>query len=94
MRIVRIQYQAPTLPLLSGRAKRRIRVKRFRIVVAASSLFPLFAVVTLFILGHARAGGFALNEMSAASLGNAHAGAGAAAEDPSGRTTSTLSQRI
>lgn len=80
MHIAHIQYPALALPFLSGRAKRRIRVKRFRIVVAAS-LFPLSAIAMLFIPGHARAGGFALNEMSAASLGNAHAGAAAGAED-------------
>lgn len=55
-------------------------MERFRILLAAS-LFPLSAVATLFVSGHACAGGFALNEMSAASVGNAHAGGAAAAED-------------
>lgn len=55
-------------------------MKRFRTVLAASA-FPLSAIATLLMSGHAYAGGFALNEMSAASLGNAYAGGAAAAED-------------
>lgn len=46
----------------------------------AASAIPLFGAVTLLVAGHASAGGFALNEMSAAGVGNAHAGT-AAAED-------------
>lgn len=48
----------------------------------AASVFPVFGVMTL-LAPDVRAGGFALNEMSAASVGNAHAGGAALAEDPS-----------
>lgn len=46
----------------------------------AVSAFPLVGAMML-LANDARAGGFALNEMSAASVGNAHAGGAAAAED-------------
>jgi long-chain fatty acid transport protein len=55
-------------------------VKRFRLALATSVL-PLLGSAALFFFGEARAGGFALNEMSAASVGNAHAGSAATAED-------------
>lgn len=47
----------------------------------AASTLSLLSIAVLFICADARAGGFALNEMSAASVGNAHAGGAAAAED-------------
>lgn len=46
----------------------------------AASVFPLFGAMSL-LANDAHAGGFALNEMGAASVGNAHAGGAAAAED-------------
>lgn len=52
----------------------------FRFALAAS-VIPLIGAVMLVSTGEARAGGFALNEMSAAGVGNAHAGGAAAAED-------------
>ncbi len=42
---------------------------------------PLLGLVAVFLSGNVYASGFALNEMSAASLGNAHAGAASAVED-------------
>ncbi len=48
---------------------------------SATSAFLLSAAVMLLPMGPAHAGGFILNEMSAASVGNAHAGGAAAAED-------------
>ncbi len=53
----------------------------FRPMLAVSA-FPVLGAVALLVSGSAHAGGFALNEMSAANLGDAHAGA-AAAEDAS-----------
>lgn len=47
----------------------------------AASTLSLLSIATLFVCADARAGGFALNEMSAAGVGNAHAGGAAAAED-------------
>lgn len=47
------------------------------------STFPLLGVAALFASGSVHAGGFSLNEMSAASVGNAHAGGAALAEDAS-----------
>lgn len=47
----------------------------------AASHFLLCGIATLFVCTDVQAGGFALNEMSAASVGNAHAGGAAAAED-------------
>lgn len=51
--------------------------------IPALKAFPLCAALALLIPGHASAGGFALSEMSAASVGDAHAGGAAAADDPS-----------
>jgi long-chain fatty acid transport protein len=51
--------------------------------ISALTTIPLCSAIVLFIPGQACAGGFALNEMSAASVGDAHAGGAAAAEDPS-----------
>jgi long-chain fatty acid transport protein len=51
---------------------------RIRFALAAVPLAGFFLMY-----GDARAGGFALNEMSAAGVGNAHAGGAAAAEDAS-----------
>lgn len=48
----------------------------------AVSVIPVLGTTTLLLSGSASAGGFALNEMSAASVGNAHAGT-ASAEDAS-----------
>jgi long-chain fatty acid transport protein len=53
---------------------------RFLRPAFAASILPLSGMLALALCDQARAGGFALNEMSAASVGNAHAGA-AAAED-------------
>lgn len=53
---------------------------RFFRSALAAPVRPLFAILALAVGADARASGFALNEMSAASVGNAHAGA-AAAED-------------
>lgn len=47
----------------------------------AASVIPLIGAVALLLPPLAHAGGFALSEMSAASVGNAHAGGAAAAED-------------
>jgi len=55
-------------------------MKIFRFPLIAFS-FVFSGVSALLFPDHARAGGFALNEMSAASVGNAHAGGAAAAED-------------
>ncbi|TCS36202.1 long-chain fatty acid transport protein [Paucimonas lemoignei] len=52
--------------------------------LGSSRVLPMVSLVGLLGMasaGMAHASGFALNEMSAATLGNAHAGAGAAAED-------------
>ncbi len=54
-------------------------MKALRFVLAFA--FAPFGAVTLFLSTPAHAGGFALNEMSAASVGNAHAGGAALAED-------------
>jgi long-chain fatty acid transport protein len=55
-------------------------IKLVRFVLAASAV-PLLGIGALFPFSDARASGFALNEMSAAGVGNAHAGGAAAAED-------------
>ncbi|HZW12956.1 MAG TPA: outer membrane protein transport protein [Noviherbaspirillum sp.] len=55
------------------------RLPRFRNTLATSVL-PLFGALAL-VSDAAHAGGFALYEMSAGSLGNAHAGGAAVAED-------------
>jgi len=54
-------------------------MKKLRHVLAPSA-FSLVGIAAISFSGHAYAGGFSLNEMSAANVGNAHAG-GAAAED-------------
>jgi len=62
----------------------RISLKKKIAEMSASRILPmvsLLGLVGIFSAGAAQASGFALNEMSAATLGNAHAGAGAAAED-------------
>src|SRR5687767_1395852 len=50
--------------------------------ISALTALPLCGALALSISGQASAGGFALNEMSAGSVGNSHAGGAAAAEDP------------
>lgn len=55
-------------------------MKRTRHPVAVYTM-PLLCMAALFVSTEARAGGFALLEMSAAGVGNAHAGNAAAAED-------------
>lgn len=55
-------------------------MKPVRLALAAAT--TLFGIGALFSSSDARASGFALNEMSAAGVGNAHAGGAAAAEDP------------
>ncbi|WP_136414303.1 outer membrane protein transport protein [Herbaspirillum sp. ST 5-3] len=55
-------------------------MKRFCISLAASTS-SLLSLVPLLVSGAANAGGFAINEMSSSSLGNAFAGGAAAAED-------------
>lgn len=55
------------------------RIRQFRGTLAAS-MVPLVGAFAL-VSNAAHAGGFALNEMSAGSVGNAHAGGAAAAED-------------
>ncbi|HJV51500.1 MAG TPA: outer membrane protein transport protein [Noviherbaspirillum sp.] len=56
-------------------------MKRVRFDVISLRLALAASTVALVLPAPSRAGGFALNEMSAASLGNAHAGGAAAAED-------------
>jgi long-chain fatty acid transport protein len=55
-------------------------MKPVRFVLAAFAI-PLAGIGAPFLSSDARASGFALNEMSAAGVGNAHAGGAAAAED-------------
>jgi long-chain fatty acid transport protein len=66
------------------REKRRITMKhvRFGPALAAPGLAAIVSVCALLPFSHAYASGFALNEMSAGGVGNAHAGGAAAAEDP------------
>ncbi len=52
-------------------------------IIPSPSVFRLLGIAALFASGSVYAGGFSLNEMSAASVGNAHAGGAALADDPS-----------
>lgn len=67
--------------MLHAGAGRDIAMKRFYFHSGIVSAFA--ASVCLLPCGNAYAAGFALNEMSAAAIGNAFAGAGATADDAS-----------
>lgn len=61
--------------------RKKVHAKFDRQSVRKFATVPLFGIAALLASGGAQASGFSLNEMGAASVGNAHAGGAAAAED-------------
>jgi long-chain fatty acid transport protein len=81
---MQISFKPLALTSAPAQVFSRYSLKKKIADLATSRILPVVSLVGLvgiFSVGTAHASGFALNEMSAATLGNAHAGAGAAAED-------------